>query len=525
MSGAGEVRGAILVLAPVDGDAEAVRHVLRRGGFGVRVCTDVAEFTGSLVRDAGAIVIAEEALAAAGSAGIFGEALAGQPDWSDLPVVLLARQGASEDSAWSLARELESVGNITILERPLRRSTLLNAVGVALRARARQHELRAHKEHLEWLVEERTAALTESLGKLQAQERLAALGTLAAGLGHDISNLVLPIRMRLESLSKERTTPDAVEDIAAIGTALGYLTNLSAGLRLMALDPQREGASMGVDDLSWWWSQAHGVFRGALPRGVRLTGELPPGVGVRMSSHRLTQAVFNLVQNAGEALAEAPEGGEVRVVAEGPGSGGRMVRLRVRDNGPGMTPEVVARCFEPYFSTKSRAIATGMGLAMVRGLAESAGGAVEVQSAAGRGAVFTLVLPVVERQGGLARASAARRTRGTAALSVREKRTGAIAAMLLEGLELKVVVPSGAAPSEGDLWIAQDPPAIWVEDYLQQRPGRRVIVLESAREAGAHGWAGRDEVTVLPLSTPPSRLREALLTAARGAASAEGGRR
>src|ERR1051326_5964071 len=217
--------------------------------------------------------------------------------------------------AWALARGLESVGNITILERPLRRSTLLNAVRVALRARVRQHELRAHKEHLESMVRERTAELGESLRQLHARERLAALGTLAAGLGHDIANLVLPIRMRLEPLATECSTDQAREDVAAIGTALSYLTNLSAGLRLMALDPARDAASGCVEDLASWWAQAVGVLRGVLPRHVKLESDLPQGLGVHIPAHRLTQCVFNLVQNAGEALADRQDG-LVRVTAE-----------------------------------------------------------------------------------------------------------------------------------------------------------------------------------------------------------------
>jgi DNA-binding NtrC family response regulator len=197
------IRGPVLVLAPVAGDTDAVSHVLTQGGFSVRPCINILSFMDALGEDAGAVVIAEEALTEPGSVLRFTEALARQPNWSDLPVILLAGPDTNEDAAWALAQGLESVGNISILERPLRRSTLLNAVGVALRARARQHELREHKERLEGMVEERTAQLADSLRHLQAKERLAALGTLAAGLGHDISNLVLPIRMHLQVLETD----------------------------------------------------------------------------------------------------------------------------------------------------------------------------------------------------------------------------------------------------------------------------------------------------------------------------------
>src|SRR5262249_54049102 len=144
--------------------------------------------------------------------------------------------------------------------------------------------------------------------------------------GHDISNLVLPIRMHLEVLATHCPTEGVREGIGAIRTSLHYLTNLSAGLRLMALDPSSEAASSGVEDLSAWWAQAQGVLRGVLPKHVRLEGDLPSGIGVRASAHRLTQAVFNLVQNAGEALAGTTDA-VVRVTAEpvGPSGGAGVV--------------------------------------------------------------------------------------------------------------------------------------------------------------------------------------------------------
>jgi signal transduction histidine kinase len=516
----GAIRGPVLILAPVAGDTDVVSHVLTQGGFSVRPCADVLCFIEALGEDAAAAVIAEEALTEPGSVQRLAEALGRQPDWSDLPVILLAGASTNEDAAWALAQRLKTVGNISILERPLRRSTLLNAAGVALRARARQHELREHKEHLEGMVEERTEQLADSMRQLQAKERLAALGTLAAGLGHDISNLVMPIRMHLEVLEADCPSDQVREDVGAIRTALQYLTNLSAGLRLMALDPSREAASSRVDDLSGWWSQAQSVLRGVLPKHVRLEGDLPPGIGVRASAHRLTQAVFNLVQNAGEALASTTDA-VVRVTAEpiGPPGAARMVRLRISDNGPGMTPNVVRRCFEPYFSTKGRTISTGMGLAMVRGVTEAAGGGLQVHSELGRGATFTMTLPAVDHAPFSAATGTPGPTPKTAALSIADPKAARIAAMLLEGLDLSVVRLSGSAKPESPLWIVQDPPWPRIEDYLSRCPGGRVIVLRSdgAATVSAQNPAHPipKAVTVLPLSAPPSTLRQAITTALR----------
>lgn len=511
-----DTRGLVLILAPLPGDAEAMAHVLGRSLFPVRICENVRAFAACFEAASGVLIVAEEALGIPGEAQRLADVLRAQPAWSDLPVILLASQGASDENAWALVRGLESVGNITILERPLRRSTLVNAVNVALRARTRQHELRAHKEHLERLVLDRTADLEESLRQLHSRERLAALGTLAAGLGHDIANLALPIRMRLEPLLTECATARAREDIDAIGTALSYLTNLSTGLRLMSMDPGREAGSGGVDDLSLWWAQAQGVFRGVLPRHVMLEGEFDPGMGVRVSAHRLTQAVFNLVQNAGEALAGSPNG-LVRIRAEriDMPDGAPMIHLHVSDNGPGMGPEILGRCFEPYFSTKGRAIATGMGLGMVRGLVESAGGGVEVASQPGVGTTFTLrfqaTFPGAHARPGLASRSSGART---ALLSVADPRIHAISLMLLKGLGLSI--SDGTAESGAyDVCIVQDRPRAEVECLLKDSPSAHIVLVQTRAHPADQAWSGDDRVTTLPPASPPSALREALLAAVR----------
>jgi signal transduction histidine kinase len=112
----------------------------------------------------------------------------------------------------------------------------------------------------------------------------------------------------------------------------------------------------------------------------------------------LTQAVFNLVQNAADALAGRGGPGQVRVCVEDARSAGSVI-ISVADDGPGMTDEVARRCMEPYFSTKTRAVSTGMGLALVRALVTGVGGRVELESTLGVGTTVSLVLHAAARQG------------------------------------------------------------------------------------------------------------------------------
>lgn len=253
-----------------------------------------------------------------------------------------------------------------------------------------EQELSQHNQELERRVADRTRRLQETFERLRLSERMAMMGTLSAGLGHDLGNLLVPVRVRLESLHQENLTDSAREDVEAIRTSAEYLRKLANGLRLLAIDPTRSSPREATD-IGEWWSEAAAIFRSVLPRGVMLHASLPEeSAHVSISKAALTQVVFNLVQNAGDALRDR-QSGVVRI--EGLRDGDRFV-LTVVDNGPGMTPEVQARCMEPFFTTKTRGVSTGLGLALVYGLVNDAGGEVTLRTAPGQGATFELALPV-----------------------------------------------------------------------------------------------------------------------------------
>jgi hypothetical protein len=238
---------------------------------------------------------------------------------------------------------------------------------------------------------------------------------------------------------------------------------------------------------------------------------------VTVPRHRLAQAVLNLGQNAGEAMA-GRERGLVRIsagVAAAPG-GAPLVLLRVSDDGPGMPPQVLARCFEPYFSTKVRSISTGMGLGMVKGIVESAGGTVSVESAPGRGTTFTLALPAAAPAEPAAGGAAAERT---AAVSVKQERVASLACLFLEQLRLNPVRHDGDGVPDADLWVLERPGASQVRAYLAQRPLSWIVALGAVGEEGGAGGDGLApdgvRVTILPAFPPPGVLRDALAAARR----------
>lgn len=314
---------------------------------------------------------------------------------------------------------------------------------------AAERALESHKAELESRIQERTRELMTTHERLRMSERLASMGVLSAGLGHDMGNLLIPIRVRLDSLEETPLSDEAREDVRAIRKAAEYLQRLTNGLRLLAMDPAHSQARESTD-LQSWWADAQGVMRSVLPRGVELEVDLPDGeCPVNMSRAALTQVVFNLIQNAGDAMMDRGTG---RVRVQG-SCGGGWVRLAVTDDGPGMTDEVRMRCMEPYFTTKARGISTGLGLMLVYGLVREIGGRVEVDSELGRGTTFTLHLPAAAPHKGGA-ASAPGRSQA-AIIDVRDERLRSFIAAEL--VSLGFAVRHGEPESSADVCVFDDP--------------------------------------------------------------------
>lgn len=236
--------------------------------------------------------------------------------------------------------------------------------------------------------------------RLRQAETMEAVGTLAGGLAHDFNNLLAGVIGNLSVLEGQLPNEEQAERIRAAVRTCWQASALSRRLLNFAGSAHGQPESFPVHEA------VQAILEAIDPsflEGVQLSTDLHETAVVRMDRDQFTQSVLNLVRNAREAM---PDGGRLcvtlkRATARHP-EGGRteqgFVVLTVSDTGVGMSAEVAARVFEPFYTTKSRASARGrgMGMAIVYAAVRNAGGFIKLDSEPGRGTTFQLYLPVSE---------------------------------------------------------------------------------------------------------------------------------
>lgn len=235
-------------------------------------------------------------------------------------------------------------------------------------------------------------ALRRTQKALVRRERLAAVGTMAAVLAHEVRSPLAVIVNAVAAL--RRTDPGAAE----CETLLGIIDEESGRLERLVddlLDLGRPEAPPGrpVDPVSLVEDAVHAIRQDPrIPPAVRVAFRSDVGEGlVRWDPRGVRQAVVNLVLNGAQAIAAGPGAGEVAVTLEASDDGDALW-LSVRDEGPGIDPAIRDRMFEPFVT--SRATGSGLGLAVVRRVADDHGGDVAVEDLEGGGARVALRLPI-----------------------------------------------------------------------------------------------------------------------------------
>ena len=229
---------------------------------------------------------------------------------------------------------------------------------------------------------------------LRIAERMASLGTLAAGVAHEINNPLAYIQTNLEFVGEELAdiSGGAMEEIRqALGDAadgLNRVRTIVGDLRMFARVDEEQQENVDVASAI---EAAVNLVSGQIRQSARLVCRLGPVPRIQADPTRLSQIFVNLLINAVQAFGPNVERNEITIVADANAAGEASIEFR--DNGCGISRDHMARIFDPFFTTKPVGVGTGLGLAISNNLVTAMGGRFEVESEIGLGTTFRILFP------------------------------------------------------------------------------------------------------------------------------------
>jgi signal transduction histidine kinase len=372
-------RSTVIVCAPVGRDGELIADFLSRFGIDAKPVSDCAQAVELAQTAAEAAIISEEALDH-GAVGRWVLFLRDQPRWSDFPIIVLT--SADHGSNPRLHSRIEApLGNVTLLERPVRMESLLSAVQSALRARYRQYQIRDHIQQQK-LAEE----------TLRKTEKLAVAGRLAASIAHEINNPLAAVT-NLVYLMQHTNDLNAVKIYAE--TAQQELERVSSIVN-QTLRFHRSPTEPAPTSMASLMDSAIALFKARLrSHHVNVKTDYRTDENVVCSAGEIRQAIVNILGNAIDAMNGS--GGEIKIriaAAHNPADARPGVRVTIADRGSGIPQLYRARLFQPFFTTKGTT-GTGLGLWLTRDIICRHDGSIRMKSRTGEhsGTVFSFWLP------------------------------------------------------------------------------------------------------------------------------------
>jgi two-component system, cell cycle sensor histidine kinase and response regulator CckA len=376
--------------------------------------------------------------------------------------------------------------------------------------------------------------------QLRQSQKMEAVGRLAGGVAHDFNNLLTVITLSshllLEEMESGKPRIALVKDIADAADRASALTRqLLAFGRKAVLAPR-------VLDINAVVRDAESMLRRLIGEDVQLLVELDAAAClVTIDPGHLSQVLMNLSVNARDAM---PVGGTLRIATANldvtaqhaadrrPEDAQRQVRLTVTDSGTGMPPDVVARIFEPFFTSKGVGKGTGLGLAVVHGIVEQSGGHIEVRSQPGAGTTFAIYLPASDLPADVAAEIARAESRNgheSILLVEDEASLRNLAARALRSRGFRVMLAGDGAEALRLLETFREPLDLLVTDVVMpnmdgreladrlraRMPGLKVLFLSGYMDDALlrRGVAEANETLLLKPFTPSSlaqRVREVL---------------
>jgi two-component system, cell cycle sensor histidine kinase and response regulator CckA len=324
---------------------------------------------------------------------------------------------------------------------------------------------------------------------LQAQ-KMEAIGQLAGGIAHDFNNLLTVMKgcggLLLEQMGETDPHRDNVSEIVNAADRAAVLTRqLLAFSRRQVLDPQPLDLNIVVTDMEK-------MLRRLVTESIEFRMALDPDLGVvKADPGQIEQVIANLAVNARDAM---PNGGHL-TIATGNASllggdpedqlgapPGSYVMLSISDTGMGMDEATRARIFEPFFSTKTRAQGTGLGLSTVYGIVKQSGGYIRLQSDPGQGTTFEIYLPRVDAKAGRRSGEQApvKQLHGTERILIVEddEAVRQIVSMVLKSLGYSVIVARDGQEALSMASALREEPALVITDIVMPRMNGHQLVVE-----------------------------------------------
>jgi signal transduction histidine kinase len=370
-----------VIVAPTGKDGRLIAGLLERQSMACHIADSVAAGCEAILEGAGAAIISEEAFVG-GSIRPLLQVLRHQPPWSDFPVILLTVSGRVTLQSERLRELRRPLGNLFLLERPIRPETLLSTLEIALRGRQRQYQIRDQIQQY---------ALAQAA--LLRSEKLAVTGRLAASIAHEINNpleavtnLLYLMRGNLSPEQRKQFLGEAEQELARVAE----ITKQTLRFYREPSQPTATDVSAVLDSVL----RLHGSRLRAA--GVKVHSEILSETATVLSTPgELRQILANIIGNATDAMRQ---GGCLRIRI----SNQRQlqctdccVRLTIADNGTGIPPDVLPTIFEPFVTTKGET-GTGLGLWVTSEIVKKNGWKIRVRSSrnpAHRGTAFSLLIP------------------------------------------------------------------------------------------------------------------------------------
>ncbi len=382
-----EDESRVLVVAPTGRDGPLICHLLSSKDISCALVESAVTARIESKMGAGAVILAEEALTLTGI-DEWAELISEQPSWSDLPIILLTVTGEVDRESQRKMRGREPLGNVVLLERPVRPETLISTIQAALRSRRRQYEMRDYlAERI--VVEE----------KLRKSEKLAVAGRLAASIAHEINNPLASITNLLYLIGSSSSLEESKKHTAIAVRELKRVSEIVTQTLKFYREPMKPVIVQIpeiVDSALLLYQARLNAAEIVIERDFRECSPISARAG------ELRQLILNLIGNALDAIGR---GGKLKIRVTNTHehrNGSRPgIRLTIADTGTGIRPEIRKTLFEPFVSTKGDT-GTGLGLWVSSEIVERHGGTIQVRSsvlAPTTGTAFSVFLPLQTQTG------------------------------------------------------------------------------------------------------------------------------